>query len=442
MQLVQTKTKLVWLLFGAAALLVAALAGWAIWSTNSGNAPWSSSADPSTDGDIARSPDEMADLAALPATAKDDAVIISELAPQDARGRNAAIPIGAGKLAPAKPFIFRGSAQDRARARECLALAAMAEAGSGDADQRAVIQVILNRTRHPGFTNTVCGVVFEGSERRTGCQFTFTCDGSLSRPYPAARWSAARKRADEMLGGAVYAPVGNATHYHTDWVFPWWSPKLDKIAQVGTHLFHRWRGFWGTPAAMNQPYRGGEPDPIGLRREASEVERGDLDLLPVDLNAVTTITTEQVDSGADRSPSPYVHFITITRGTRPNAVLQRARALCPGTAYCQVYGWAPGDTRPVTLPVTGQARANLRFSMVAGRLNSREIGLFDCAMFPDAPAGSCIPRPVGSGAARPPGANRPTASVPAAPANTPAPDTVPETSGIKADQAGTLKPQF
>jgi hypothetical protein len=30
---------------------------------------------------------------------------------------------------------------------------------------------------------------------------------------------------------------------------------------VGAHLFHRWKGFWGTSAAFRQVYRGGEPIP-------------------------------------------------------------------------------------------------------------------------------------------------------------------------------------
>ncbi|WP_398286925.1 cell wall hydrolase [Sphingomonas daechungensis] len=56
------------------------------------------------------------------------------------------------------------------------------EAGQESLDgQRAVAQVVLNRVRHPAFPANVCGVVYEGSTRATGCQFTFTCDGSLMR---------------------------------------------------------------------------------------------------------------------------------------------------------------------------------------------------------------------------------------------------------------------
>ena len=45
----------------------------------------------------------------------------------------------------------------------------------------AVAQVVLNRVRHPAFPKSVCGVVYQGAERRTGCQFSFTCDSSLAQ---------------------------------------------------------------------------------------------------------------------------------------------------------------------------------------------------------------------------------------------------------------------
>jgi hypothetical protein len=89
-----------------------------------------------------------------------------------------------------------GSAEDRARARTCLAQTAWYEAGQDRAGQQAVVQVVLNRVRHPAYPKTICGVVFQGSERRTGCQFTFTCDGSLARVPSAAAWKDALAVAD------------------------------------------------------------------------------------------------------------------------------------------------------------------------------------------------------------------------------------------------------
>lgn len=180
--------------------------------------------------------------------------------PDEAREINASIPYVTAPGPSALPFHFAGSAEDHARARLCLAAAALYEAGSGDAvGQKAVMQVVINRARHPAFIPSICGVVFQGSERKTGCQFTFTCDGALSHRYSARQWQDASERAEAMLNGEVYAPVGLATHYHTDWVHPYWSTSLDKLTKVGTHLFFRWRGFWGTRPAFARRLSGAEP---------------------------------------------------------------------------------------------------------------------------------------------------------------------------------------
>ena len=253
----------------------------------------------------------------LPATGE-DTVILSQLAADDAQARNAAVGFAAAGPGKATPFSFRGSSADRARARDCLALAGMAEAGGGDGDQRAVMQVILNRVRHPAFAKTVCGVVFEGSQRPTGCQFSFTCDGSLARRYSDAAWRAARARADEMLAGAIDATVGNATHFHANYVYPWWSDKLDKVAQVGPHIFFRWRGFWGTRNALSARYGGGEPDPLRLQETALTVATANpLPTLMQGGEAVRSITTEMVNQtteGGDATPSSPgagIHFVLV-----------------------------------------------------------------------------------------------------------------------------------
>ena len=310
------------------------------------------------------------------------------LTPEDARAQNAAVPFAAGAISPAAPFRFSGTPQDQLRATECLALAAMAEAGGSDIGQRAVIQVVLNRVRHPAFAKTVCGVVFQGSERRTGCQFSFTCDGSLARRYSDSQWAAARGRAAEMLGGAVFAPVGTATHYHTDWVHPYWSPKLVKLAQVETHLFFRWPGYWGTAQAMRAAYHGGEPD---VRAEAP----------PVDLaTTVATVVapvlpsdTPQISGGKVqmRDASGRANFVVIGAGTSAAAATEIARALCKPNATCRVLGWASAAEIPATFPVPPSARATLQFSFTRDP-GGAEIVLYDCRRFADLPREKCIPR--------------------------------------------------
>lgn len=166
-----------------------------------------------------------------------------------------------GTVHPAHPFVFRGSAADRDRALQCLTSAIYYEAATEPDDgQRAVAQVILNRVRHPAFPATVCGVVYQGSERR-GCQFSFACDGAMARAPARAAWLRAWRVADAALAGSVFAPVGLATHYHTYAVTPAWNRSLVMTGVFGAHFFHRWQGWWGTPAAFSQPYRGAEPAP-------------------------------------------------------------------------------------------------------------------------------------------------------------------------------------
>jgi spore germination cell wall hydrolase CwlJ-like protein len=195
-----------------------------------------------------------------------------EVAPEDAVQINAAIPLSDLPNPAARAFrpAFM-SPTDQLRSVDCLTAAIYYEAATEPVDgQRAVAQVVLNRLRHPAFPKTVCGVVFQGSERATGCQFTFTCDGALRRTPMAAYWQRAHKIAEEALAGKVYAPVGHATHYHTNWVVPYWSSSLVKVAIVGTHIFYRWAGGWGRPAAFSGRYAGGEPDVSHLGRRSGD----------------------------------------------------------------------------------------------------------------------------------------------------------------------------
>jgi hypothetical protein len=149
---------------------------------------------------------------------------------------------------------------DYAKSLACLTAAVYYEAATESVDgQRAVAQVVLNRLRHPAYPNSVCGVVFQGSERSTGCQFTFTCDGALARAPHAGIWARSRAVAEAALAGSVYAPVGWATHYHTNWVVPYWSSSLTKVANVGTHIFYRWEGGWGRAPAFRDSHSGTEP---------------------------------------------------------------------------------------------------------------------------------------------------------------------------------------
>jgi spore germination cell wall hydrolase CwlJ-like protein len=196
-------------------------------------------------------------------------MLIRQLAPDQAVQVNAGIPLDSGPNPAASPFAFKANAVTRAQALSCLASAVYYEAGSQDEDgQRAVAQVVLNRVRHPAFPSSVCAVVYQGSTRPTGCQFTFTCDGSLNRRPDVDGWKRAYAVAEQALDGAVFAPVGWATHYHADYVVPYWASTLTKNAVVGAHIFYHWAGAWGRPAAFDDGYSGREPNAIALRNAA------------------------------------------------------------------------------------------------------------------------------------------------------------------------------
>jgi spore germination cell wall hydrolase CwlJ-like protein len=203
--------------------------------------------------------------------------MLKAVAPETAMAMNASIPVAEGTNPAAERFILRTrSFTDKLRSLECLTAAVYYEAASeSDDGQRAVAQVVLNRVRHPTYPNSVCGVVFQGSERSTGCQFSFTCDGSLARVPSVAAWARARRIAAAALAGSVFKPVGLSTHYHTYQVFPYWASSLVKSAVIGAHIFYRWNGGWGGPAAFRQAYAGVEPLP-GPKPKA------DTPLLPVD----------------------------------------------------------------------------------------------------------------------------------------------------------------
>jgi spore germination cell wall hydrolase CwlJ-like protein len=182
-----------------------------------------------------------------------------DLSAEQARLMNASIPVSTQPVIAARPLVFEGGGEDRARAVNCLASAIYYEAAyEPPAGQAAVAQVVLNRLRHPLFPKTVCGVVFQGSELSTGCQFTFTCDGALARRPEPVLWERARRVAERALNGDVARSVGLATHYHADYVVPYWAPYVTKIGQIGTHIFYRWSGGMGLPAAFNGRYAGGE----------------------------------------------------------------------------------------------------------------------------------------------------------------------------------------
>lgn len=319
-------------------------------------------------------------------------VAFQDLDPADARAFNASVPFVEGPNPAARPFKLPGDDLQRARAIDCMAAAVLYEAGDDPAGQRAVAQVVINRVRHPAFPKTICGVVFQGSERATGCQFTFTCDDALVRHHWLdVQWTRARQVATAALSGAVYKPVGYATHYHTDWVVPYWQSSLDKIAAVNTHLFFRWTGWWGTPPAFNRHVSADEPV-IAALAAYSDAHKG------AGATALAASESLYVDPIAATMPLPTAiaseensFLLTLdTKRISPDGFAQLAARTCGDRPYCKVMAWAEKAKTPAALPLQPAQIQAMAFSYLRDRPSGFEKALWNCTEFRRADPSQCM----------------------------------------------------
>lgn len=322
-----------------------------------------------------------------------------EVSPDRAREINAAMPFSITALVPARAFRFLGPGESHEKARDCLAAAEWYEAGDDPDGQRSVAQVVLNRATHPAFPKTVCGVVFQGSERTTGCQFTFTCDGSMQRRVPSpAAWARARAIADGALGGVVDPAVGLATHYHTDWVAPRWSGAMLKIAKIGTHLFFRFPGQLGRADAYRDTPGGMEPKIAALAalspaHWSADAASTGLPLPGMDAPQLALPAhpnpRQMMGSRVSASNSLVGQFALKLNMQAPwGGYLKVAQVLCAGNGRCTVMGWSP-DEAPTAMQGFHGRQASALF-VYRKTLDGGEQALWDCRQFlrPDA---QCMP---------------------------------------------------
>ncbi len=339
-----------------------------------------------------------------------------------ARKVNAETPFTALPVPAAKPFKFSGTQIDYNRAVDCLAATIYYEAGNEALEgQKAVVQVVLNRVRHPAYPKSVCGVVFQGQERRTGCQFSYTCDGSIARRRPSPdAWTKAQLISRAMLDGEVYTPVGTATHYHTDWVLPYWSAKLDKVRAEASHLFFRWTGFWGTPKAFVGQYLGVEDRYVKLA-ELSPVHAGPVDNglagidltqdlardlgLSIDLATLgsnpASLEPPQIAGASGLAPSIGSSLISsdqskgqfilkVDAALDPAALLALAEQTCGLRDYCKVMAWTDGKWAPKNGAISSAQAQSMAFSFLRDREKKFEKPLWNCSIFPRAELRNCM----------------------------------------------------
>jgi hypothetical protein len=149
--------------------------------------------------------------------------------------------------------------------------------------------VIINRTRSRAYPNSICGVVYQGSHRATGCQFTFTCDGSLGQRPRGRAWDRAQRVATAVMLGYTRPITQGATHYHTHAVNPVWNSGLVETVNVGSHVFYRF---------PNSSERAHYQEALARRRGSSSGRRGGGSdaLIPEADDAAVATTTEAVET--------------------------------------------------------------------------------------------------------------------------------------------------
>lgn len=337
---------------------------------------------------------------------------IRHLSPDAARAINAAVPFSRAPNPAAQRFIFAGTIENLERATTCLAAAQLYEAGDDAEGQRAVAQVVLNRVRHPAFPKSVCDVVFQGAERSTGCQFTFTCDGALNRPPQPGGWDRARMIASSMLAGQVDRKVGLATHYHTDWVVPYWSSSLDKITAVHTHLFFRWAGWWGTPGAFRRQVSPVEPIIASLAalspahdatsttespaNAAAAMIGGDAETIANEPSLIAGDAGRLVGrlvSGARliaSSPTENAFIIELPTSLAQADYPAVARTFCSGRTECRIMAWRSGAHGPKGFPVDPATLSAMMFSYIHNSESGLQRMLWNCDLTGVRMEGQCM----------------------------------------------------
>ncbi len=225
-----------------------------------------------------------------------------------AEQRNALIPIVDTSAGLARPFrASSGGAASYNTALHCLTEAIYYEAANESvAGKRGVAQVILNRVAHPAYPASVCGVVYQGWDQPV-CQFSYTCDGSLARAPVSHLWRQSVEVAKAALSGYVEKSVGTATHYHADYVLPYWAYRLEKVHVEGRHIFYRFPGRAGHSsrflARWNAREFHPEFDPGRFANAAADLPDTSAATLPAHLQRIPTERRTDNDIGGRMDPA-------------------------------------------------------------------------------------------------------------------------------------------
>jgi Cell Wall Hydrolase len=112
--------------------------------------------------------------------------------------------------------------------------------GEGRQGQQAIAEVVFHRMNTGNYGHSICAVVYEGAGH-PHCQFTFTCNGELTKGKEEDAWRESEALAAQILTGevALHNATGGATNFHAVSVTPDWADTMNKTAQIGNHIFYR-----------------------------------------------------------------------------------------------------------------------------------------------------------------------------------------------------------
>jgi spore germination cell wall hydrolase CwlJ-like protein len=128
---------------------------------------------------------------------------------------------------------------------ECLAMNIYREAGHESFEGKvAVAQVTMNRVKDGRFGDDVCGVIYKKNVvmEKVVCQFSWACDSAAkARPVNQSAYRESYEVAKKvLLEGFQLSVLKDALYFHATHINPQWS--LDKIGQIGNHIFYRQKG--------------------------------------------------------------------------------------------------------------------------------------------------------------------------------------------------------
>jgi hypothetical protein len=208
--------------------------------------------------------------------------------------------------------------------------------------------------------------------------------------------------------------VGYATHYHTDWVVPYWSSSLDKITSVDTHLFFRWKGWWGTPPAFRGRTGATEPAIANLAFLSPAHARASAALHGPDFASAdgkqTTPTFSDLGRpamaiGRDRIGERFgpgrlaainstgdAFVILLDPRARPETFEPLALEICGGRTRCRLLGWTRASDAPNAFPIDEATLASMSYAYMRITDSGLERSLYNCVQFPGQPENRCMRR--------------------------------------------------